>query len=507
MVVRLSSITPDGVVFYDQKVEAEIKKYNIGSICLFQGNPVEQANFINQFQKAAKTPLMICIDGETGVGMRMYDSVKKFPDQLTIGAVQDPALVYEIGKAIGEQCKRAGIQVNYAPVVDINNNPDNPVIGVRSFGEDKYKVAAYGVQMMKGMQAAGVMACAKHFPGHGDVSVDSHLDLPVINKTKAGLDSLELYPFRELFKAGVGSVMIAHLSIPAIDTARYQPTSLSKKTVTGLLRQEMGFEGISFTDGLEMKGVRKYYPSSAAEEQSLIAGNDMLCLPGNVKESIEQIKKAIRHGKLSWADIDKKVKKVLLAKYNLGLADMHPVSTDHLTADLNENIMPMRAKVAAEALTLLQLKNNSLLPLQKGKKIAYVGIGLNHENSFSSLLENKYGATSYYFSYNDDAQKAASVLQKLDDKYDVVIIGLHQYSKYPGKNFGISDAAIDLMQQLQKNNNSISFIFGNPYAIKNICDAPNLVACYEDDSIFQNAAFNLLEGSNFCQREIARNSL
>ena len=232
MVVRESEIKSGNVIFYNDKVDELIRDYNIGSICLFQGGPVKQANFINYFQQIAQTPLMVCIDGETGLGMRMLDSVLKFPDQLTLGAVQDAAIVYEVGKAIGAQCKREGINVNYAPVVDINNNPNNPVINFRSFGEDKYKVALFGTQMMRGMQENNIMACAKHFPGHGDVAVDSHLDLPVITKSYAALDSLELYPFKTLFNEGVGSVMIAHLSIPAIDNTPHLPTSLSKKNVT-----------------------------------------------------------------------------------------------------------------------------------------------------------------------------------------------------------------------------------------------------------------------------------
>ena len=214
-----------------------IKKYNVGGLCFFQGGPVRQANLTNEYQKIAKTPLMIAIDGEWGLGMRL-DSVINFPRQLMMGAVPDAKLIYQFGLAVGEQCKRIGIHVNYAPDIDINNNPMNPVINDRSFGEDKYKVALFGVQYMKGMQDVGVMACAKHFPGHGDVSVDSHYDLPVINKTRAQLDELELYPFRELIKAGVGSMMIAHLAIPSIDTTTNLPTSLSAKNVTDLLRNE-----------------------------------------------------------------------------------------------------------------------------------------------------------------------------------------------------------------------------------------------------------------------------
>ncbi|TKK69770.1 glycoside hydrolase family 3 [Ilyomonas limi] len=495
MVVRLSAKTPDGVVFYDDKVADDIRKYNIGSICLFQGSPVQQANFINQFQEMAKTPILFCIDGETGVGMR-YDSVAKFPDQLTIGATNDKTLVYAIGKAVGKQCKRAGIQVDYAPVVDINNNPNNPVINFRSFGEDKYKVAKYGVQIMQGMQSEGVMACAKHFPGHGDVAVDSHLDLPVINKSIAQLDSLELYPFKAVFNAGIGSVMIAHLSIPAIDSTAHLPTSLSPNNVNGLLHKQLNFHGISFTDALEMQGVAKYFPQGAAAVQSLKAGNDMLCLPGNVDTCINAIEAALDNNELDWGNIEASVKKVLLAKYNVGLHAVQPVNTYNLTNDLNADVASIRKKVAINAATLLRLNNSTLLPLAANKKVAYVGIGINTANSFTSAIKDKYKADTYFFSYKDNDEKATSILNALGNNYDAVIIGLHQLGKYPGNNFGLSASAVDLMNKIQQNNNTITFVFGNPYAVKNMCNAPNLVVCYEDDAIFQRAAFDVLDGSN-----------
>ncbi|MEI8099468.1 MAG: glycoside hydrolase family 3 N-terminal domain-containing protein, partial [Sediminibacterium sp.] len=296
MIIRAhSNLGPEHIA----EVTNLIQKYNIGGICFFQGGPVRQANLTNYYQSIAKTPLMISIDGEWGLGMRL-DSVINFPRQLMMGAVPDAKVIYAFGKAVGEQCKRMGIQVNFAPDVDINNNPMNPVINDRSFGEDKYKVALYGIQYMKGMEAARVLASAKHFPGHGDVTVDSHKDLPVINKTRAQLDELELYPFREMIKAGVGSVMVAHLSIPAIDSTPNLPTSLSSKAINGLLKGELGYTGISFTDALEMQGVAKFFPKGAASAQSLIAGNDLLCLPGDIPGSIAAIKQAIKEGKLSW---------------------------------------------------------------------------------------------------------------------------------------------------------------------------------------------------------------
>ena len=310
MVVRAhSNLGPEHVA----KVINDIKEYNIGALCYFQGGPVRQANLTNDYQSLAKTPLMITIDGEWGLGMRL-DSVTKFPYQLTLGALKENGLVYKMGLAVGEQCKRIGVHVNYAPVVDINNNPNNPVIGYRSFGEDKNKVAQLGVAYMKGMQDAGIMACAKHFPGHGDVDVDSHYDLPVITKSIAQLDEMELVPFKALFAAGVGSVMTAHLSVPSIDTTSNKATSISINAVTDLLKEKLNYNGLTFTDALEMKGVAKYFPGGTIAVEALIAGNDMLCLPESVPETIDAVKEAIKEKRLSWDEINDKVKKVLLAK-------------------------------------------------------------------------------------------------------------------------------------------------------------------------------------------------
>ncbi|MFT4154678.1 glycoside hydrolase family 3 N-terminal domain-containing protein [Parafilimonas sp.] len=503
MVVRESSVASGRPVFLNAQVEKLIRDYNIGSICLFQGGPLKQAQFLNYFQQIAQTPLMVCIDGETGLGMRMTDSVFKFPDQLTIGAVQDAALAYEVGKAIGDQCKRIGIQVNYAPVVDINNNPNNPVINFRSFGEDRYKVALLGTQLMRGMQEENVMACAKHFPGHGDVSVDSHLDLPVISKSFGALDSLELYPFKALFNEGVGSVMIAHLSIPAIDNTPHLPTSLSQKNVTGLLRNQLGFKGISFTDALEMQGVAKYYPQGEAAVQSLLAGNDMLCLPGDVPQAIQKIQTAIANKVLDSIDINNRVKKVLLAKYNLGLNKVGYINPNNLYNDLNKDVLPLRKKVARNAFTLLRLKDDDVFPLKPGKKIAYVGVGeFDTSGALATFLKIEKDADVFLMNYNDGAAVAAAIEKAVDSNYDAVIIGVHGLKKYPSGNFGLSANALGLIKNLQSNNKALTMLFGNPYALKNFCDADNVMACYEDDATFQEAAFSWLEGEFVAQGKL-----
>ncbi|MGV3594042.1 MAG: glycoside hydrolase family 3 N-terminal domain-containing protein [Sediminibacterium sp.] len=467
-----------------------IKKYNVGGLCFFQGGPIRQANLTNEYQKIAKTPLMIAIDGEWGLGMRL-DSVINFPRQLMMGAVPDAKLIYQFGLAVGEQCKRIGIHVNYAPDIDINNNPMNPVINDRSFGEDKYKVALFGVQYMKGMQDVGVMACAKHFPGHGDVSVDSHYDLPVINKTRAQLDQLELYPFRELIKAGVGSMMIAHLAIPSIDTTANLPTSLSAKNVTDLLRNELGYQGISFTDALEMQGVAKFFPKGDASVMSLIAGNDMLCLPGDIPGSIQKVKQTIKEGKLTWDDLNARVKKVLLAKYHLGLHKKQVINTENLAEDLNAKTNEIKKALAANALTLLRKNNENLLPL-KSNKVAFIGIGINKANTFATRVQQAFNTDLFFFENKDTITKVNSILEQLKN-YDAVVVGFHNYNRRPANQFGLSKNSLDLLNKLQ-GNNSITFAFGNPYAVQYICNSNNLVVCYEDDEITQQAAADLLMG-------------
>jgi beta-glucosidase-like glycosyl hydrolase/CubicO group peptidase (beta-lactamase class C family) len=509
MIIRAhSNLGPEHVA----EVTGLIKKYNVGGLCFFQGGPVRQALLTNMYQSIAKTPLMISIDAEWGVGMRL-DSVISFPRQLMMGATPDAKLIYRFGRVVGNQCKRMGIQVNYAPDVDVNNNPLNPVINDRSFGEDKYKVALYGVEYMRGLQDVGVMATAKHFPGHGDVSVDSHKDLPVINKSRAQLDDLELYPFQELIKAGVGSIMTAHLSIPAIDSTPNLPSSLSYRNVTGILRNDLHFTGITFTDALEMQGVAKYFPKGDASVMSLIAGNDMLCLPGDIPGSIAKVKEAIAEGKLSWDDINARVKKVLLAKYHLGLNNFQPIVTDHLVEDLNAETNAIRQQVSETALTLLSKQNPASFPIAKNKKVAYVSVGSAGENVMTAKMRSNYNADIYLFASRpavgaqlmddrtsvvpadkSDSAAARQLLSTLASKnYDVVVVGMHNYSRRPANNYGLSNPVIYLLNELQQPN-TVTLAFGNPYAIKYIQQPSNLIAAYEDDELTQAAAARLLQG-------------
>lgn len=512
MIVRAhSNLGPEHI----ESVTNLIKTYNIGGLCFFQGGPVRQAMLTNYYQSISKTPLMICIDGEWGLGMRL-DSVINFPRQLMMGALKNDSLIYQFGTAVGEQCKRMGIQVNYAPDIDVNNNPLNPVINDRSFGEDKFKVALYGTAYMRGLQDKGIMATGKHFPGHGDVAVDSHYDLPVIQKNRAQLDELELYPFKELIKAGLGSIMTAHLFIPAIDTTPYLAATLSPKIVTDLLKKELGFKGLIFTDALEMKGITQYFPSGEAAVQALIAGNDMLCLPQDIAGSIAKVRLAIKQHRIGWDAINARVKKVLLAKFNLGLPHFTNIDTSHLVTDLNFQSTRINTALSKNAITLLRKNNAEIFPIKPGKKIAYISIGAPEENRISHLLKQQYQASIYRFNNkaslgnqlmdevkaNDtpiervDSLAAVKLIQQITQaSYDILIIGMHNYSRRPANNFGLSEPSIYLLNALQSNQ-TITLYFGNPYAISNSSNAPNLLACYEDDEITQSALVDILAGTS-----------
>ena len=517
IMVRLSSIDSKTrtVTFYDSTVERDIRKFNIGGICLFQGAPVKQAALVNKLQSIAKTPILMAIDGENGVGMRL-DSVAGLPRMMMLGALRDSSLVYRYGNWVAEQCKQLGIQVNFAPVVDVNNNPNNPVINDRSFGENKYKVASLGIQYMLGMRDKGIMGSAKHFPGHGDVDVDSHLAMPVISKSKEQLDSLELYPFQKIFDAGIGSAMIGHLFIPAIDSNTNRVASVSRKSVTKLLKEEMGFKGITFTDALEMKGVANAFPDHASSVESLIAGNDILCLPGDVEKTISKIKGAIAEGVLSWMQIDEHVKKVLQAKYVTGLAQWKPVPLEGLTERLNEKTNALKRDIAAKAITLAKHEDKSTFPLlanaqvlkdshqtlagteshQKDNmfgNIALLEIGKNRNTVFAAEMRRSYNADVFQFDNSMPASAVDSMMEMLKG-YEKITIALHELPRFPANNFGISAAVVELVNKVSRTAQSNLFIFGNPYAAKSFCDAKNMLVCYEDDTIVHATAAGMLRG-------------
>ena len=474
-----------------------VEKYKIGGLIFFQGGPVRQAIQTNYYQSFAKVPLFISIDAEWGLAMRL-DSTTKFPRQMTLGAIQNDSLVYEMGKEIARQCKRLGMQINFAPVVDINNNPLNPVISNRSFGENKYNVTAKALMYMKGMQDNGVLANAKHFPGHGDTDSDSHKTLPTVKASRSRLDTLELYPFKELFAQGLGSIMVAHLSIPALDTTPNQASTLTKKIVTGLLKDTLGFKGLIFTDALNMKGVSKFYKPGEVDVKALIAGNDVLLFAEDVPTAIKEIKVAIERGEITQEEIDSRCLKILKAKQWAELNKYKPIELKNLYQNLNTPKAELiNRKLNEAALTLLQNKNN-VIPLQKldTLKIASLSLGYKDINVFQKTLSTY--TTVKHYGIAKDAKKEIvdSILNQLKN-FNKVIVHLNNTNNKPDKDFGLTTQTINIVNVLVKQNKTIINVSANPYILSKIealKNAEAVIMSYEDNDYSQTYAAQLIFG-------------
>lgn len=504
----LQSMTPDeriGQLFMVQaysradsepdKVIELIRNYHVGGIIFMQGGPVRQAQLTNLFQSIAQVPLLISQDAEWGLSMRI-DSTIRFPKEIMLGAIQDDRLIYQFGQEMARECKRIGVNVSFSPVVDINSNPLNPVIGERSFGQDKFNVAKKGIMYMRGLQDEGVMACAKHFPGHGNTDKDSHKTLPTINSSRSQLDSMELYPFQKMIDAGVGSMMVAHLNIPALDTTASLPSTLSKKIVTGLMKVDMGFKGLSFTDALNMNGVSTYDKPGKIELQALLAGNDILLFSGNVPIAISEIKQAIEAKLIGQEDIDARVRKILQAKFWLGLQHQKTIETKNLFADLNDShALFLNQQLTASAMTLVHNKSD-FIPIRKlnGVRFASVAIGATEATAFQQMLTNYAGIIHYQIKKDAPDKDFASMLYKLKE-YDVIFVAVQNMSRNPGSGFGVTEATKNFVKQLTTAGAKVIVtVFGSPYALKYFEGADWLLEAYSDEDISQQLAAQVIFG-------------
>jgi beta-N-acetylhexosaminidase len=457
---------------HKKHIESLIKQYNIGGIIFFQGGPVRQANMTNDFQKAAQTPIMIAMDAEWGLAMRL-DSVESFPRQMMLGAISNNGLIYDMGLAIGKQCRRLGVHINFAPVVDINNNPANPVINSRSFGENKHKVLKKAFSYMQGMIDQRLIVSAKHFPGHGDTDADSHHALPIINHSIKRLNKLELFPYKHLIKLGLNGIMVAHLQVNALDSRPHRPSSISKPTITGLLKEKMKFTGLVFTDALNMRGVADYYEPGQLEIEALKAGNDVLLYPADAEISIKAITKAIENGKLSESIINTSCKRVLAAKYWLGLDTLKPIETENLVLDLNTSKTDeLNHWIASEAITCIQ-NNNNTLPLSNENlnNLAIVTIGAN-ENIFHTRIKEYTDPDFFFLSKNATEGKIKSLIKKLKN-YNNIILAVQGTSNSPYRKYGLSDGIIRTINEFGKVKNTSLIYFGNPYALEKLENIEN----------------------------------
>ena len=482
---------------YGDSLTRIIQQYDVGGVCFFKGLPVRQAILTNHLQQAAPTPLLITMDAEWGLGMRL-DSAFSFPRQMALGALSEDTLIYEMGRIIAKSCRRIGVYVNFAPVADINNNPNNPVISFRSFGENREMVARRSILYMKGLQDEGVMAVAKHFPGHGDTDVDSHLSLPIINHTQQRLDSVELFPFAALVKAGVRGIMVGHLYVPCFDSAKNLPATLSRNVITEQLTGKLGFKGFVVTDALDMQGVTKYFKPGEIEVKALQAGNDILLLPQHVNAAIAGIKTAIDSGWLSMELLERKCRRILALKEELGLRHRPVIRLENLVTDINPREAEVLRQQMVDASVTVVRNGLQMIPLTAldHRKIAVVSIGDSVPTVFQKTLSRYMSAT--LFNVPKKFPKAlADSISGMVMPFDIVIVGIHGITSNVADSFGVTHAMHRLIDTITRANRTILALFGTPYSmvhLPNLSRPEAVVVAYQDNQGTELTAAEIIMG-------------
>ena len=469
-----------------------IEQHHIGGLIYSKGGPVRQAHLNNELQAVSKLPLLVGMDAEWGLNMRL-DSTYAFPWNMTLGAITDLELIRQTGQHIGSHCKRLGVHFNFAPVVDINTNPINPIIGNRSFGEEKQNVTEKALAFMQGLQSTGVLANAKHFPGHGDTDKDSHKTLPTVRFGKKRLQNVELYPYKILIKNGLSSIMVAHLNVPALEPKSQYPSSLSKSIVGKLLKSKLDFKGLIFTDALDMKGVSNYSTAGAIDLQAFRAGNDVLLMSEDVSQGIKKITAAYDSGEITEARLAYSVKKILSAKYKVGLHMYQPVATENLIEDLNRPIDDvLYERLMQNAHTIVKNKNSSIpindLQLQK---VAYLPMGDDSGDAFYNALQ-QYTKVDKIESQNLDAVVASL------KSYSSVIIGFHKSNLSPWKAYQFSNKELVWLQEIARQNKVILSVFAKPYALnalKSFSNIESILLAYQNSEISQRVAAQIIFGA------------
>ena len=472
-------------------IEKLVRNYNIGGLIFFQGGPKRQARLTNKYQALSKVPLFIGIDAEWGLSMRL-DSTFRYPFNMTLGAIKDLKLVEQVGVSMAKESKRLGVHFNFSPVLDINTNPKNPIIGYRSFGENKVNVTEHAIALMNGVQSQGVFSTGKHFPGHGDTSTDSHSTLPVVNATLDHIEKVELYPYKRMFDEGLVSVMVAHLNVPSLEPREGYPTSISYSVVNNLLKEQLGFDGLIFTDALNMKGASNFKKPGDIDLEAFLAGNDILLFAENVPLAVEKISSGYRDGLISENRLAESVKKILHYKFKAGLNNYKPVEGINIHNDLNpRSNLDLQYQLYENAITVVK-NQDAILPIKNlNQKIAYVKMGDDTNSSFVTTL-NKYTEVTEVFDANID-----SLMTKLNG-YETVIIGYHKSDKSWWKSPELSETELQIINRIATQKKVILDCFAKPYSLSNIANFEPIeavVASYQNGTVVQEVSAELLFGA------------
>ena len=472
------------------KVSSIIKKNHLGGLIFSLGNINDQAKYTNEFQSISKVPLLIGMDAEWGIGMRLDDAFS-FPYNMTLGALNDNSLIYRVGKRIGVHAKRIGVHINFAPVTDINTNPNNPIIGSRSFGEDKINVTMKSLSYLKGMQSEGIMGSAKHFPGHGDTSTDSHKTLPIINFSAKRINDVELFPYKQLIKNNLSTVMVAHMEVPSLEKEPKMPSTLSKNIISKLLKKKLKFEGLVITDAMDMKGVVDFNKNQSADVSALLAGNDVLLMPDDLDESTKSIKNAIKDGIITEKRLKYSVKKILMAKYKAGLHKNNKVDLKNIVEDMNSNIDKLLFEEITEKSITLIKNDNDILPLKDvSSKIAFLEMGDSNSDEFFKML-------NHYTKVDKVEYDSKAELLRTLKPYKTVIVGFHKSNKSPFDPYKFSKTEIETLELLSKKKNVILNVFAKAYALMDVdmTNVSSVLVSYQNNVTAQNKSAQIIFGA------------
>ncbi len=475
------------------KILSLIKDFHIGGVCFFKGTVPAMVDLINRYQSLSRWPLLMSMDAEWGMGMRLTDLLS-FPKQITLGAMENNQLIYQMAREMAAQMKDLGIHMNFAPVLDINNNICNPVINERSFSSNRKKVIAKSFAYMQGLQDGGVLSCLKHFPGHGDTEIDSHADLPTINCSKQRLDSIELYPFKAIIDLHPASVMVAHLNIPALDSTKDNPATLSSAIVKSLLRTEYNYDGLIITDALEMKGVTRKFTAAEIALKAFQAGNDLLLLSEDIPAALIALKNALYSGEITVTQLDEKVKRILMAKYHAGLSNFQPIQIDsNWIKRSNLRSQSIKQDIYKKAFTLARDKNN-LVPVRNiPSKIVHLNINGDPDNGFQKRIKDYADLTTFSFSNSDHWNPQLNPV--LEDA-DLILISLHKLNYSESRYYGLNEEFIQELNPLIAGKKCIITVFGCPYVSMLFPKSCSLFLAYEDNEISMDLAAQMLFGTD-----------
>jgi beta-N-acetylhexosaminidase len=493
MVYGYSNMGPE----HQRSVSRQVRRQKVGGILFFQGEPLEQARLTNSYQEQAELPLLVAIDGENGLGMRLEHTLA-YPATMILGGISDNGLIYQLGSEMAEQFRRLGVHMNLAPVADINNRRSNPVIGTRSFGEERKNVADKVVAYMEGMQDHGVLVAAKHFPGHGDTDTDSHRALPVIPHDRRRLDSLELFPFREAIDKGLTGIMVAHLRVPELDPRENRASTLSRPTISGLLKDEMGFQGLIITDALNMKGLSNYFEPGLREVEAVKAGNDILLMPADVGKAITAIKRAVRRGEIGENEVNESCRKILHAKYWAGLHHRVPIQTDALLKDLNHAKYQVLYRQLVEHALILVKNRNHCIPLDRLEDRRLATVTISREASVPPLTTTDLFLEGKHFVLDSEADQVtrSELLLKLQS-YNTIVVNVLNTSHRASRGYGISEQTLRFLEALDPSSIRILNVAGMPYSLGRFADLDGfdaVILSYRDDPLYQDLALQAIFG-------------